>query len=95
MAVSAEEFQAFFKEMKNGTYKCPFCSKEVFLVNGLQAPDVNTPAHLQIQAWSDEGKLLGGHNFYSISCANCGHSDFFHIHQINAFLESRKKKGSV
>lgn len=90
MALSKEDFDAFFRAKKNGTYKCPFCSHEVFVVNGLLPPATDNPAKLVLHAEDDEKKDLGSHQFYSVACANCGHSDFFHIHQINAFLASRK-----
>ena len=83
MGLSSADFAEFFVVKKNGTYKCPFCGQEAFTINW---GNVDAAALVM----DVEGIPAAAHKFFSFSCTNCGHSDFFHERQVNAWLESKK-----
>ena len=85
-------FAAFLNEKKHGTYKCPVCYTETFLINGVG--DTEGPAIVKMDAGLRLEDMTGSHAFYSFSCANCGHTDFFHINQVNAWLAKRSPDAS-
>lgn len=93
MALTGEEFGRFFEEMKNGTYKCPFCGNEDFSGNVMThapgAPPVMSALHVAASQESD-AQPTERHVFYSFSCRKCGHTDFFHENQVEAWRASKK-----
>lgn len=85
-------FAEFIEAKKNGTYKCPFCSSERFLING--TTDDLGPGIMQLNTGLEPSPAPATtvHNFYSFSCANCGHTDFFHSNQVTKWLSETGKK---
>lgn len=87
MSFTLKDFEEFFLAKKNGTYKCTFCGKQEFAVNLVSDRIV---AKHSIPSTASDGVLTHEHDFYSISCTNCGHADFFHNNQVKAWIKSRK-----
>lgn len=82
--VTHDELKTFFLEMRRGTYKCDFCTSEVFAASlGAPVGGVEMAARLALltQPTHPPGSP-GFHGFYSISCTNCGKSTFFHENQV-------------
>jgi hypothetical protein len=88
MHLTDEDFIEFFQEKKSGTYKCPFCANEEFVLNA----DGDVPGLLRVDTAKDGEDPDGYHEFYSFACTNCGRSDFFHYKQVNQWLTDRGKK---
>ena len=87
MPMSQADFQQFFLEKRNGTYKCPFCGREEFTVNVASigaSPTETIMAELLIRSEAEELPDMGAVACYSFSCVNGGHTDFFHRNQIDA-----------
>ena len=89
MELSDADFNEFFNEKKRGTYTCAFCGAQHFqpLLNMQQTPGeltipINPPPGLVQPGW---------HNFFGISCTNCGRTDLFHTNQITLWKLSKGK----
>ena len=91
MALTGDDFTAFFRAKKNGTYKCPVCSKEEFVYLGVA---VNQPALFSLMAVSDTSTPLQNQHFYAIACTNCGHADFFHQLYVDQWVVLPKTKAT-
>jgi predicted nucleic-acid-binding Zn-ribbon protein len=88
--ITGAEFTKFFEEKKSGTYRCPVCNTEEFLINS---------ADVEAKNESPVAPLVFGpndaHKFLSITCANCGHSDFFHFNQFKKWKQTQTSKGGT
>jgi hypothetical protein len=90
--ITTEDFLLFLAAKANGPFKCHFCGGGQFAVN-VDAEDP-TPDDVPLALF----KLpclpsgVGGHEFHSITCTNCGNTYFFHINQIGKWQESRVKE---
>jgi len=82
LALTPQQFQKFFEAKKLGTYKCPFCAQENFVGNGYDASNV------AIFQFAPPGPF-GRHDFISLSCTNCGHTDLFHMAQVQRWLDEQ------
>lgn len=86
MSVSTEDFGAFlFAHRAN--YQCPFCDNPMlrFNVSSLDVvADLAIPVHPAPTQPANQS-----HNFYSISCERCGHTDFFHKAAVHSWLDER------
>lgn len=77
-----------FLVAKNIGLRCPLCRSDSFGINGGGAQEPSEAAVFELIAPIENGV----HSFFSISCANCGHSYFFHTRTIDAWLKSVDKK---
>jgi predicted nucleic-acid-binding Zn-ribbon protein len=94
MSLTHRQFGEFFDAKKNGTYKCPFCGCEEFAANvavhaaALPTPDSPMAVHAVFAA-TEDGSSRGSHQYYSMSCSNCGHTDLFHKMQVDQWSAAR------
>ena len=97
MPLSDKDFGEFFQAKANGTVRCPVCSTLPLTVNSIhEMGDPNgemVPARLALAAGIENTEPpIGSHPFYSVSCANCGHTMFFHATQIEKWLAEKQEK---
>jgi predicted nucleic-acid-binding Zn-ribbon protein len=84
--VSAEEFSRFFEQKKNSIYLCPVCGVYEFALNLYGDPNMPGGNMSQLAL----GPPQATHSFLSISCTNCGHSEFFHMTQFEKWRAAQK-----
>ena len=90
MQFTADEFVQFFTEKKKGVYTCSFCGSTNFNIDLGGAGAETLPAELQIPVLRPPGLTApASHNFFAISCINCGKTDFFHVLQVEAWKKSK------
>jgi predicted nucleic-acid-binding Zn-ribbon protein len=97
VSLSDAEFGDFFQEKANGAVRCPVCSSLPLKVNSaLDTSDPNgnrVPAKLMIAATGSDSAIPSvSHEFYSASCANCGHTMFFNRIQIDEWIAKKSGK---
>lgn len=86
MKLTGEQVGQFFDAKRTGTYKCPVCSNEEFVVNGGGGDNELLVALFE---FADPKVKNSAHSFYSIDCTNCGHTTFFNERAIAAWLKSK------
>jgi hypothetical protein len=94
MAISGENIERFLMAKRPSGYVCSFCGNPKFLMNGGRpVPGLNPePVELALPYTDPRPNVESGeHHFYSIVCSNCGRADFFHLNQINAWLNENPK----
>lgn len=94
MAVSERDLRRFLAaKLKNN---CPACGTAEYLLNG--GPDTpgmnNAPVETHIPG-IDRRPGMGSidHTFYTITCNNCGFTNFHHINQISRWLKENPDPG--
>ena len=88
------EFREFFEEKKrDSVYVCIFCGNAGFSVGtyGPTAPQTAALLSAAFAPWSPAPSDTLPHTFYSISCDNCGRTDFFHVNQIDAWKAKKSE----
>lgn len=90
--ITTDDFLLFLAARANGPFKCHFCGAGQFAVN-VDAEDP-TPDDVPLALFKMPSlpSGVGGHEFHAITCTNCGNTYFFHVNQIEKWLESKIKE---
>jgi hypothetical protein len=92
MSVSAKDFAEFLYAHKP-VWRCSFCDHDTPLLNVAEKDQVAELA-IPLQAM---GLIpsTSTHNFYSLSCARCGNTSFFHKSAVHRWLGTRNLTFSI
>lgn len=79
MSMTWPRLRSFISNTRKTDYRCSWCGESEVIYN---AAEPGTPAVLDVAVTDTENH----HQFYSVSCTNCGRTDFFHINMVNRVL---------